>query len=42
MAYTAGVIAILIGAGLVWFVFPKKQPELALEDEYAKEDVATV
>ena len=41
VAYTAGVIAILIGAGLVWFVFPKKQPELELEDAYAKEDVVT-
>ena len=34
-AYVAGIVAILLGAGLVFFLFPKKQQELELLGEYA-------
>jgi EmrB/QacA subfamily drug resistance transporter len=37
-AYAAGVIAILIGAALVFFFFPKHDDELALLSEYHAED----
>ncbi len=37
---TAFLLAILIGATLVFFVFPKKQEELSLLDSYAKTDAA--
>jgi EmrB/QacA subfamily drug resistance transporter len=39
-AYTAGIVAILIGAGLVFFLFPKHEEELALLERYHSEDVA--
>jgi DHA2 family multidrug resistance protein-like MFS transporter len=39
-AYTAGIIAILVGAGLVYFFFPKHEDELALIASYEAEDVA--
>jgi MFS family permease len=37
-AYTAGVVAILLGAALVWFLFPDKDRERELLDAYAAED----
>jgi hypothetical protein len=37
-AYAAGVIAILVGAALVFFFFPKHDDELALLSEYHAED----
>ena len=38
MAYTAGIIAVLLGAALVFFLFPKKDEEEALLAHYAAED----
>jgi DHA2 family multidrug resistance protein-like MFS transporter len=40
-AYTAGLVAILLGAVLVYFLFPKKDQEVALLAAYRAED-ATV
>ena len=37
-AYTAGIVAILLGAALVFFMFPKKQDEDRLLAEYAAVD----
>jgi EmrB/QacA subfamily drug resistance transporter len=37
-AYTAGVIAILLGATIVFFFFPKRDDEVRLLGEYAAED----
>jgi MFS transporter, DHA2 family, multidrug resistance protein len=37
-AYTAGIVAILIGAGLVFFLFPKRDEERALLEGYQAED----
>ena len=37
-AYTAGLVAVIIGAALVFFLFPKQQDELALRAEYLKDD----
>ena len=37
-AYTAGIIAILLGATLVFFLFPKKDEEDALLARYAEQD----
>jgi DHA2 family multidrug resistance protein-like MFS transporter len=37
-AYTAGIVAILLGATLVFFLFPKKQQEDRLLAQYADED----
>ena len=39
-AYTAGVLAILVGAVLVFFCFPKKQQEEELLAKYQREDEA--
>jgi MFS transporter, DHA2 family, multidrug resistance protein len=39
-AYVAGIAAILLGAALVFFLFPKKQREVELLAEYQKEDTA--
>jgi MFS transporter, DHA2 family, multidrug resistance protein len=39
-AYTAGIIAILLGATLVFFLFPKKDDEQRLLVEYHAEDSA--
>jgi DHA2 family multidrug resistance protein-like MFS transporter len=36
-AYLTGIIAMLIGAALVWFFFPKRDPELAMYREYGSE-----
>jgi MFS transporter, DHA2 family, multidrug resistance protein len=37
-AYIAGILAVLIGAALVFFVFPKSQRERELLEEYHNED----
>jgi hypothetical protein len=39
-AYLAGIIAIVAGAALVFFMFPKYDQERALLDQYHAEDVA--
>jgi MFS transporter, DHA2 family, multidrug resistance protein len=39
-AYIAGILAVLIGAALVFFVFPKTERERELLEEYHKEDEA--
>jgi len=40
LAYTVGVVAIAIGAIIVWRFFPDHERELKLLDEFAKEDTA--
>ena len=40
-AYTAGIIAVLLGAVLVFFMFPKKDEEGKVLMEYHQEDMAT-
>ncbi len=40
LAYTVGVVAIAIGAIIVWRFFPDHESELKLLDEFAKEDTA--
>ena len=37
-AYIAGIVAILLGAALVFFMFPKRDDEQRLLAEYAAED----
>ena len=37
-AYTAGIVAILLGAALVFFMFPKHDGEIELLAEYHAED----
>jgi EmrB/QacA subfamily drug resistance transporter len=37
-AYTAGIVAILLGAVIVFFLFPRRAQEQALLAEYARED----
>jgi MFS transporter, DHA2 family, multidrug resistance protein len=39
-AYTAGIVAILVGAGLVFFMFPKKEQEQKLLARYHTEDTS--
>jgi hypothetical protein len=39
-AYTAGIVAILLGAVLVFFLFPRKQEEDELLERYHAEDTA--
>jgi len=41
-AYTAGIVAILLGAALVLFMFPRKDDEQALLAGYRAEDSATI
>jgi DHA2 family multidrug resistance protein-like MFS transporter len=38
LAYTAGVVAVLLGAALVFFFFPKRDEEEALLERYHAED----
>ena len=40
-AYMAGIIAVLLGAAIVFTLFPKKDEEEALLASYAAEDAAT-
>ena len=39
-AYVAGIAAILLGAALVWFLFPRRDRERELLEAYHREDVA--
>jgi MFS family permease len=39
-AYIAGIIAVLIGAALVFFMFPRKDAEQAMLASFAREDAA--
>ena len=39
-AYTAGLVAIVVGAALVFFMFPKKEQERRLLGQYHAEDTA--
>jgi MFS family permease len=39
-AYTAGIVAVLLGAALVFFMFPDKRRERQLLEEYATEDAS--
>jgi DHA2 family multidrug resistance protein-like MFS transporter len=39
-AYTAGIVAILLGAAIVFFLFPKQEDEERLLTEYHAEDAA--
>ncbi|HJS26498.1 MAG TPA: MFS transporter [Actinomycetota bacterium] len=39
-AYAAGIIAILLGATLVFFLFPRKEQEESLLQQYHREDVS--
>jgi DHA2 family multidrug resistance protein-like MFS transporter len=41
-AYTAGIAAILLGAALVYFMFPKRREEQALLERYHAEDTAVI
>jgi EmrB/QacA subfamily drug resistance transporter len=41
-AYLAGIIAVVLGAALVFFMFPRHEREVALLDGYAREDAAGV
>jgi len=41
-AYLAGIIAIVLGAALVFFLFPRHDRELELLDEYARTDTLAV
>ena len=37
-AYTAGIVAVLLGAALVWFKFPKRDDEQRLLATYHAQD----
>jgi hypothetical protein len=39
-AYTAGVVAIVLGAALVWFMFPRRDDERELLSQYHLHDTA--
>jgi len=41
LAYTAGIVAVLLGAGLVFFFFPKRDEEEALLERYHAEDTGS-
>jgi MFS-type transporter involved in bile tolerance (Atg22 family) len=41
-AYIAGILAVLIGAALVFFVFPKPERERELLEEYRNEDAGEI
>ena len=41
-AYIAGIIAVLIGAALVYFVFPKRDKEREVLEEYHQKDAAAI
>jgi DHA2 family multidrug resistance protein-like MFS transporter len=41
-AYTAGIVAVLLGAALVWFRFPRKDEEDALLAAYRAADTSTI
>ena len=39
-AYTAGIVAILLGAAIVFFLFPKREAEESLLTDFNAEDAA--
>ena len=39
-AYVAGIVAILLGAALIYFLFPKKEREEELLEQYHAEDIS--
>lgn len=39
-AFTAGIVFVLLGAALVWFLFPKRDRERELLEEYHRADMA--
>jgi protein-S-isoprenylcysteine O-methyltransferase Ste14 len=39
-AYLAGIVAVLVGAAIVWFCFPERERERDLLASYAREDAA--
>ena len=39
-AYVSGIVFILLGAALVWFLFPKRDRERELLETYQREDAA--
>lgn len=39
-AFTAGIVFVLLGAALVWFLFPKRDRERELLEEYHRADLA--
>jgi hypothetical protein len=39
-AYVAGMAAIALGAAIVWFLFPKREDEIRLLEQYDAEDQA--
>ena len=41
-AYTAGLVAVLIGAALVFFLFPRKERESELHAEFHEQDTRQV
>jgi hypothetical protein len=41
-AYTAGAVAVLIGAALVFFCFPRREAEQELLQRYQSEDAAAI
>jgi len=41
-AYIAGIIAVLIGAALVFFIFPERDEERKVLTEYHQQDVAAL
>jgi MFS family permease len=41
-AYTAGIVAVLVGAALVFFLFPRAEEEKRLLDQYHESDSADV
>ena len=42
LAYMAGLVAVLIGIGLTFFLFPKHDEELRMREKFHEEDEATV
>ena len=40
-AYTAGIVAVLLGTALVFFLFPRKRQEQELLARYHAEDTGT-
>ena len=41
-AYIAGIVAVLLGAALVFFVFPKRDEERKVLTEYHQKDMAAM
>ena len=41
-AYIAGIIAVILGAGIIFFKYPKREEEHKKEAEYHAEDMAAL